>query len=65
MSFHTSIAIVSTKLNGFNCCYITQIIPFDINRLFVHSEVVTSIANTNHSMKYKSFVCTQRSCYKY
>ena len=41
---HTTIAFVSTQLNGFNYWYLTQIILFDINRLFAHSEVVTTIA---------------------
>ena len=39
-----NIAIVSTQLNGFNYCYITLIILFNIHHLFAHSEVVTSIA---------------------
>ena len=38
---HTSIVIISTWLNGFNYCYL---ILFNINHLFAHSEVVTSIA---------------------
>ena len=29
---------------------LTLIIPFNINHLFAHSELVTSIANTNHSI---------------
>ena len=40
---HTSIAIVSTQLNSFNYCFLKLIILFNINPLFVHSEVVTSI----------------------
>ena len=40
----TSIAIVSTHLNGFKYCYLTLIIPLNINHLFAHIEVVTSIA---------------------
>ena len=36
-------AIVSTQLNGFNYCYLTQIILFNINHLFADSEEVTSI----------------------
>ena len=40
----TSTAIVSTWLNGFNNCYLTVIILFNINHLFAASEVVTSIA---------------------
>ena len=40
---HTSIAIVSTQLNGLNYCYLTLLILFNINHLFVHSEVATSI----------------------
>ena len=34
---HSSIAIVSTQLNGFNCCYPTLIIPFNINPFFAHN----------------------------
>ena len=40
---YTSIAIVSTQLNGFNYYYVTLIILFDISHLFAHSEAVTSI----------------------
>ena len=39
----TSIAIVSTQLNGFNYCYQTLIILFNIN-LFAHTVVDASIA---------------------
>ena len=35
---HTSIAIVSTQLNGFN--YLTLIILFNINHLFAYNEMV-------------------------
>ena len=42
--WHTSIVIVSTQLNGFNYCYLTVIILFNINDLFADSEVVTNIA---------------------
>ena len=41
---HTSIAIVSIQFNGFNYCYLTLVILFDINHLFAHREVVASIA---------------------
>ena len=41
---HTSPAIVSTQLNSFNYCNVTQIFLFNINHLFAHSEVVSSIA---------------------
>ena len=41
---HTNFAIVSTQLNGFNYCYLVQIIQFYINRLFAVSEAVTRIA---------------------
>ena len=41
---HTNIAIVSTQLNGFNYCYLTLIILFNINHLFAHIKVVSSIA---------------------
>ena len=40
---NTSIAIVSPQLNGFSYFYLTQIILFNINHLFAHSEVATSI----------------------
>ena len=40
----TSIDIVSTQINDYNYCYLTLIIQFNINHLFVNSEVVTSIA---------------------
>ena len=38
------IAIVSTQLNVFKYCYLTLIILFNINYLFVYCEVLTSIA---------------------
>ena len=41
---HTNFAIVSTQLNGFNYCYLVQIIQFYINHLFAVSVAVTSIA---------------------
>ena len=41
---HTSIAIISPQFNGFNYCYLTPIILFNINHLFADSEVVTSIS---------------------
>ena len=37
-------AILSTQLDGFNYCYLTLIILFNIDHLFADSEVVTSIA---------------------
>ena len=40
----TSIAFVSTQLNGFNYCDLTLIFLYDINHLFAHSEMVSSIA---------------------
>ena len=43
MFLHTSVAIVSTQLNGFNYCYLTLIILFHIDNLFAHSEVIISI----------------------
>ena len=39
-----SIAIVSTRVNGFNYYHLILIILFNINHLFDDSEVVTSIA---------------------
>ena len=41
---HSRIAIVSTQLNGFNYCYLRQIILFKITHLFEHIEVVAIIA---------------------
>ena len=41
---HTNIAIVSTQLNGFNYCDLTQIFLLNINHLFVHSEVASTFA---------------------
>ena len=38
------IFIFCTQINGFNYCYLTLIILFDINHLFAESEVVTIIA---------------------
>ena len=40
---HTSIAIVSTQLNGHNYCYQTLTILININHLFADSEVVAPI----------------------
>ena len=34
---YTSIAIVSTQLNGFSYCYLTLKILFNINHWFAHS----------------------------
>ena len=64
---HTRIAIVSTWLNGFNYCYLTQIILFNINHLFAHSEVATSITilNTNYSIQHYSLICIQSNGSKY
>ena len=41
---HKGIGIVSTQLDGFNYCYLTIKFLFNINHLFIHSEVVTNIA---------------------
>ncbi len=41
---HSNLAFVSIQLNGFNYCYLTLIIQFDIDNLFADREVVTSIA---------------------
>ena len=40
----TSIAIASTHLNDISYWYLAMPILFDMNHLFVYSEVVTSIA---------------------
>ena len=45
---------VMLLLNGFNYCYLTLIILFDINHFFAHSEVVTSIAIKHFSLICKS-----------
>ena len=50
---HTSIAIVSTQINGFNEL-LTLIILFKISHLFADSEMFTSTA-----IQHYSFVCTQ------
>ena len=34
---HMSIAIVFTTLKGFNYCYLTPVILFNINKSFAHS----------------------------
>ena len=44
MCLYTNIAIVSISLKGFNYCYLTLIILSNINHLFAHSEMATSIA---------------------
>ena len=36
----TSIAIVSTQLNGFNYCHLKLIILFNTNHLFAHSHLL-------------------------
>ena len=41
--FASNIAIVSIQLTGFNYCYLTQIILFNINPLFADSELIISI----------------------
>ena len=46
-------AIVRTLLNRFKYCYLTLIIPFNINPYFTHIDVVSGIAHIN------SFICTQ------
>ena len=57
---HIRIAIVSTQLNGLNYCYLILIILFNINHLFVDSEVVTSFA-----FQHYSFICTESIGCKY
>ena len=46
-------------MNDFKFCTLTQIIPFSINHLLAHSEVVSTIVNTN------GFICTQLNGFKY
>ena len=52
-------SFVYTQINGFKCFYGTQIILFNINHLFAHSQVVSSFAHTN------SFICMQLNGYHY
>ena len=40
------------RLNGFKYSYQTVIILFNINYLFTHNKIVSTIANTNNSIKY-------------
>ena len=54
----TSIAFVAIQLNSFNYCNLTLIILFNINYLFAHSEVVTSI-NTYYSFKHYLIIWMQ------
>ena len=58
ISLHTIIAIVSIRLNGFNYCNLTLIILININNLFAHSEVVSTIAIKN-KIVYSTLFCTQ------
>ena len=44
ISTQLSNAVVCTQLIGFKYCYLTLIILFNINHLFAHSEVVSSVA---------------------
>ena len=45
IGLHSTIAIVSTQLNGFNYHYLTLVTLFNINNFFfAYNEVVTSIA---------------------
>ena len=48
--WYTCIAIISTRLNGFNYCYRTLIILFNVYHLFADSEVVTSHHHHHHVM---------------
>ena len=48
---HTCIAVVYTQLNSLNYCYLTLLIIFNNNHLFVDSEVVTVLlCNINNSL---------------
>ena len=38
---HTCSANVSTQIDDFDYCYLTIIIPFNMNHLFTQSEVLT------------------------
>ena len=54
-----------TQLNDFKYCDLVRIILFTINHLFVHSEVVTSIAINTKSFQHYSFIFTQSNGSKY
>ena len=47
LRMHSSIAIIFTRLNGFNYCYVTLIILFIINHLFADGDGIISIAIFN------------------
>ena len=65
LCLHTGIAIVSVQVNSFNHCFLTLIILFNINHLFGHSEVLTSIASPHYSIQHYSFVFIQLNGSKY
>ena len=44
---------------------LTLIILFNINHLFAHSYIVSSITNINNSIRYLSFVGTQLNVFMY
>ena len=63
---HTSIAIVSTQLNGFNYCSQTLIILFNINHSFDTVKwLQVLLCNINYSIPHYSFICTQLNGFKY
>ena len=62
----TSIAIVSTLLNGINYCDQVQIILSNINPIFAQSEVVSSLdINSYCSIQHYLFICAQLNGSKY
>ena len=65
---HTSIAIVSTRLDSFNYCSQTLLILFNINQYWCLQTVKwlqVLLFNTNYSIQHYSFICTQPNGYKY
>ena len=60
---HKSIAIISP--HGFNFCYPTGIILFDINHLLTEYEVVTSITIQHELFYLTLFICPQSNEYCY
>ena len=64
---YTSIAIVSTKLNGFNYFYLKLIILFNIYHLFTYKMKWLQVLQfkTNYSIQNYSFICIQLNGSKY
>ena len=61
-----SIAIVSTKLNGFNYCDLTLVFFANIDHLFAHKKWLQILLfSTNYSRHHYSFLCTLLNSSKY